>query len=346
MSNSLKALYLEIISSCNCRCTYCYNENILENDDFIDLNTFNDIIEECKSLRLSQITISGGEPFLHDNIIDFIRLSVKNKIRLNIITNLTVFDEQLYSLIIENSIALQVTIDGHNSKIHDYTRGNGTFVNIIKNLYYLKDMGYRGFVTIRMNLHMLNYEYIEEVVALSKSLNCKMVNLSLLNKVGAATRFNNFIQDSDYKILERINESAMILKNKYNIDILFEGLNPSIGCPYYGNDNLQCGLRISPDGYVFPCQLFTDKVFNIGNVKDNSLLNIINGEKMNRFKTLLSLRKIFIPECSECAYQAMCFTGCPGEAYNKNNNIFTNCGKCDRNKSVFNNFINNEKAKY
>lgn len=348
MSNTVKALYVEILSSCNCRCTYCYNENILLKNDYIDTKTFTLIVQEAKSFGLSQISISGGEPFLHPKIIDFINISVKENVKLHIITNLTIFNKQLFDLLVDHSISLQVTIDGPTDITHDYTRGKGAFDKTIKNLNYLKILGYQGFLTVRMNLHKKNYNHIEDVIKLSKSLNCQMVNLSLINRVGAATRFDEFIENNNYDILNNVNKSVILLMEKYKIKIIFEGLNPSIGCPYYGGDNIECGLRISPDAYVFPCQLFTDKIFNIGNIKHNSLLKIVNGKKMNDFKTLLALRKTFIPECSECAYQAMCSTGCPAEAFNNNRNIFSNCGKCERNKSIFNKLIyyENNKIKF
>lgn len=345
MANTIKALYVEILSSCNCRCTYCYNEKMLLKNSYIDTKVFTSILRDAKSFGLSQISISGGEPFLHPRIIDFINISVKEKIKLNIITNLTIFNRELYHLLVKHSVSLQVTIDGPNRELHDYTRGKGTFDRTIENLIYLNKHKYQGFLTIRINLHKKNYSYIENLFEVANSMNCKLVNLSLINKVGAATRFNDFIENNDYDILNFIDKKVKFLNNKYDFRIIFEGLNPSIGCPYYGRDNIECGVRISPDAYVFPCQLFTDKIFIIGNIKNNSLLEIVNGEKMRDFKTLLSLRKTFIQECNECAYQAMCATGCPAEAYNNNNNIFSNCGKCDRNKSIFNKFIISENNK-
>lgn len=345
MANTIKALYVEILSSCNCRCVYCYNENILLKNSYIDSKVFTSILQDAKSFGLSHISISGGEPFLHPEIIEFINISIREKIKLNIITNLTIFNKELYYLLVKHSVALQVTLDGPNKTLHDYTRGKGTFDRTIKNLNYLNELKYQGFLTIRMNLHKRNYMYIENLFELVKSMNCKFINLSLINKVGAATRFNDFIENDDYPILNFINEKVISLMDKYNFKIIFEGLNPSIGCPYYGGDNIECAVRISPDANVFPCQLFTDKIFSIGNIRNNNLLEIINGKKMSDFKTLLSLRKTFIPECSECAYQAMCATGCPAEAYNNNHKIFSNCGKCDRNKSIFNKFIIHENNK-
>lgn len=129
------------------------------------------------------------------------------------------------------------------------------------------------------------------------------------------------------------------LKKELKINIIFEGLNSSIGCPFYENDNIKCGLRISSDGYVYPCQLFSNKIFNIGNIKQNTLNEIVNSDRMKNFISLMNLRKFYIPECNECAYKCMCYTGCPAEAYNKNGNIFTNCGKCAQNKKIFNKVI-------
>lgn len=50
---------------------------------------FFDLIDQCKKNNISEIIISGGEPFLHPNIVDIIKYANNKHIHVRIISNLT-----------------------------------------------------------------------------------------------------------------------------------------------------------------------------------------------------------------------------------------------------------------
>lgn len=339
MNKSIIGLYVEILSACNQHCLYCYNEEYLYKGHSFTIDLFDKLTCDIKTIGLSSLSISGGEPFLHKDLSNFILNAISKDLHLSIITNATIYNHNLYKLLCEYSIPLQITLDGADPQTHDYTRGIGTFQKIISNIDALYNLGYTGVLSVRMNLHKKNYLYIKDVALLSQKIGASSISLSLINTVGGGQSFNDLITESDFDLLEHVAILAENLQKGLNINVTFEGLNSSIGCPFYSIDNIECGLRISSDGYVYPCQLFNDKIFNIGNIKHNTLIEIINSERMDNFLSLMKLRKFYIPECNECAYKCMCYTGCPAEAYNKNHNIFTNCGKCNRNKNVFNKVV-------
>lgn len=349
MNNSLSHVYFEIISQCNEHCSYCYNEKSLTKYDVISFDLFKTIIDEMKKEGLTEIAISGGEPFLHQELVSFIEYASQKGVSLKINTNFTIFDEKLYQTISSNPVYLQVTIDGASSQIHDYTRGMGTFDRIDKNLRRLIDAGFKNNpILVRMNLHKKNYKHIEDVVKYARSFT-DTVSLNLLRFVGAATNFDDAIEYNDYETIKQIKDASINLSEKYHMNVYFIDDKESLGCPYYYNENgVGCGLRVASDGYVYPCPYFVDKIFSIGNIKNNTLVEIINSKKMKEFINLLSLRKNYIVECSECAYKGLCKTGCPAEAYYLTGNIFGSCNKCERNKatlnSVFSKLINTDKS--
>lgn len=68
----LKEISIEIIRKCPNRCLHCSscsNENCLE---IISLDKFKEVVSGAKKLGLRTVCFSGGEPFLHPNIVEMI----------------------------------------------------------------------------------------------------------------------------------------------------------------------------------------------------------------------------------------------------------------------------------
>ena len=95
---------------------------------------------------------------------------------------------------------------------------------------------------------------------------------------------------------------------------------------------LRSGFALSPQSnfillhFLLSCELLQIAIAICG--------NILTGKKLERFQTLISLRKYYIPECQECAFKHICATGCPAEAYTKNKNIFSLVGQCEERKRM------------
>lgn len=342
MNNKIISLYVEILSQCNENCIYCYNKNSLQKGMLLDVVSYENLLNDAQKLGVRSVSLSGGEPFLHESLEKFIQITKSFNLPLTIISNLTIYDSKIYHAICDNCVALQVTIDGPNEDVHDYTRGRGTFKKIMSNISILHQMGYKGKLNIRINLHKKNYMYIHDMFSLIQKIKADFVNFALINPVGGGKNFSESIRNNDELILSTIQASIDRKSKEYkNIDVLFEGLKESIGCPYYGKENIQCGLRIAATGDVFPCQLFTDDVFALGNINKASIISILEGNAMSDFLDLMHLRKKFIPECHKCAYKCVCATGCPAEVYNSSGNIFSVSEKCIRNKKLFKKFFHN-----
>ncbi len=60
----VKNLYLEIISLCNKKCLYCYNEQNISKYKIIEVNNIEILINQCDPKILEGIILSGGEPFI------------------------------------------------------------------------------------------------------------------------------------------------------------------------------------------------------------------------------------------------------------------------------------------
>lgn len=90
----LTNLHIEITSKCNERCVHCYipHENKYHS---MGSDLFYDILEQCREMNLLHLTISGGEPMLHRNFIDFLRKCNEYNFSVNVLSNLTMLNDAI-----------------------------------------------------------------------------------------------------------------------------------------------------------------------------------------------------------------------------------------------------------
>lgn len=87
--NEHKIFYLEIIDSCNLRCSYCYNNSRPKHRP-ISLNDFKKFCSYIKTVTCNvEVVLLGGEPSVHRHIFQFIAdlCKLHNVIRVRLMTN-------------------------------------------------------------------------------------------------------------------------------------------------------------------------------------------------------------------------------------------------------------------
>ena len=100
----------------------------------------NVVIPKLKDCRVISVTLTGGEPFVHPEIIEIVRLLRNANIRVGVCTNGTsVSQDQMETLAKIGNIHLNVSLDGFRPESHGKFRGDKTsFVKTIKTIRQLK----------------------------------------------------------------------------------------------------------------------------------------------------------------------------------------------------------------
>ncbi|WP_124040921.1 radical SAM/SPASM domain-containing protein [Clostridium perfringens] len=329
----VRNLYLEIISLCNKQCLYCYNKENISKYEIIDVKNIEEIIKQCDPKFLEGIILSGGEPFLYENIEEIFILCKKYNLKVAIVSNGSLIDNKKAKMLSKYNINIQFTIDGYNAELNNLTRGKNSFESQISALELLRKNNFKGFLNIRTNLWSknLSYKNIKGIVEICEKFEVLRLDLVEAKKNGS---FNEILLESDYKKVKSI-----IDKLNTKVNIVYERDIEEFKCELDKDlMNIEFGLRISANGDVFPCQYFLDKQFSIGNIYHNTLEEIIYGDKNKKIIDLISLRKSFIKKCTDCVYGDKCNAGCPAKAYLNNNNIFTTDGSCYKRKLDFANY--------
>ena len=134
-----KAL-LQITERCNLHCAHCFLSAGNYGDTMPIGIIRNVVIPKLKDCRVISVTLTGGEPFVHPEIIEIARLLRNANIRVGICTNGTsVSQDQMETLAKIDNVHLNVSLDGFRPESHGKFRGDETsFVKTIETIRQLK----------------------------------------------------------------------------------------------------------------------------------------------------------------------------------------------------------------
>ncbi|SHF32620.1 Radical SAM superfamily enzyme, MoaA/NifB/PqqE/SkfB family [Marinitoga hydrogenitolerans DSM 16785] len=263
------SLTLEISQKCPLNCIHCYNNCSLFGTD-IEYNIIDKIIE-LFSNKVYEITISGGEPFLHKNLNNIVK-KLSNKFKLNLLT--TGFLDISYNYKILNFFDdIQISLYSYNEEKHDdFTKKNGSWNKTMNFIKLLNDIGLIDKITISTIITPQNINELEDFIRTLIKLNIKKLSLGTLSKSGRATLLEKeyfFDWNDYYKIHKKLDN----LKNKFKNKIIINTVEIDKGnsTMFFEDFKLNCfagtlDFVIGTDGYIKPCVFFPGNIFSEVNI--------------------------------------------------------------------------------
>lgn len=118
-SDFLRSIHIEVASECNERCVHCYIPHEYKNK-MIDSKLFYRILEEGREMNIIHVTLSGGEPLLHGDLLGFLAKCRELDLSVNVLSNLTLLTDEIVTEMKKNPLlSVQTSIYSMNSLIHD-----------------------------------------------------------------------------------------------------------------------------------------------------------------------------------------------------------------------------------
>lgn len=308
---NIKNLYIEITNKCNYKCIYCYNDSQANKTSFIAREKYERLLYTFMLHGLKDVSLSGGEPFLHPDLFSFLKYNNDCSLSTRIITNASQIDMDIASKLAEyKSISYLVALDGPTKEVNDLSRGKGTFQKTMIGINNLIQCGLSRSVMIKCNLTHYNYTYIRHMIELCEKLEVNKVVFSIILPSGRA---------SNLKVIDEEKDESLIA----NIYQQINGTGQTIGeykeritsrCPYIKSiaHEIIASLRVDAEGHVFPCQLLMDQDYILGNINDNNFSYSTITESITKFIQQLTRIMNSTPECTACVYRGFCTGGCLG----------------------------------
>lgn len=152
----LDQLWFQVAGTlCNLECRHCFIRCSPHNHTFgfLDLETVRRALEESVTLGVKEYYFTGGEPFLHRDMVAILELTLHYG-PATVLTNGTVLKEEWLERLRQAeeaspySLEFRVSLDGFTPELNDSLRGAGTFERILRGIRLLVEHGFLPIVTV------------------------------------------------------------------------------------------------------------------------------------------------------------------------------------------------------
>ena len=291
----------KITNKCNLRCKHCYLGELSQ--ETLSSSKLLEVARKIIDSGVLEVTITGGEALLVENLQEIINEFVENEIYVKVFTNATLLITFLENLEKENLVdkfkeyvTFSISVDGLEST-HDKIRGKGTFKKVENALIKLQNF---GFVTVvNCVVSKLNFNDIPKLVLYLKSLNICNIQLSNLIVRGKADSTmalskseNNILVQKVKKLTESCDMHVMYGEEEGFENIKYFDSKIKNG---YFNESWKCcagvtRITIDHKGNVYCCPFCEDLC--LGNIITQGIHEVWMNKNRFLFLDRLSKTKI------------------------------------------------------
>lgn len=346
----INGIQFELTSRCNERCIHCYIPNAKKNDGGdMPIEKVFSIIDEFAVMGGLHVTLSGGEVFMHKDVIRIMQYCREKDMQISILSNLIALkDVQIPFIKAANVSIVQTSLYSMDPAIHDFiTTVKGSFAKTKAAIEKLVATDIP--VQISCPVMKANYKGYADVLQYAQSLRCKaqtdfiMMAQANFDTSNLANRLS--LEETEVLLRDIItwdrDYKELTLKQSPISDAISVSRERFAQQPLCGAGINDCCITESGD--VYPCAGWQAMV--VGNVYKQSLHEIwTNSEQLKRIR---AVKQGDFPLCLDCEarnYCAMCLV----RNYNESNGDMFKINKhfCDvafLNKKIVEEYLRQKK---
>ena len=319
---------IHLTEKCNLRCRHCiYSCSPYTKTDELQPADWIRVFKEMESHGTVSVTLTGGEILAYKGINEILRAIRDINIHFTLLTNGLLISKEQAELMASPNISLSLSLDGSRAESHDYLRGKGAYVRLMKIIDVLTE--FHVWKALSVTINAKNHMEIEAILDYAYSHDCYSVGFIFLDDHGRAEQNRELHLTRD--MIEESNRKIGELHNKYSgMEVII--LNPSAGISNEkvtdkDNDAIFCTgstshISISSEGDIYPCvYAFGSDVFKVGNVQDITLYEAWKTPKWDIMRGGIHLDEL--KGCSTCKMKHFCsLKSCRVRAFKFRNSLY------------------------
>ena len=258
-----KRVYIEITNVCNLNCSFCEPHN--RKNRYMNIDEFKNVLNKIKDYTEYIYLHVKGEPLLHPNFDEFVKIAYDMGFKINLTTNATLLEKHLNI----TKYLRQINISFHATND----------LEIIKTCKKIKDC--------IINFRIWTMDENNQTLSLIK----KEFNIQNIHYKNHEIKEKNL----NYTLAPNI---FLSLASQFE----WPNLNKEKTSDGYCH-GLISQLAILADGTVTPCCLDNNGAINLGNIFNETIKDILNKEKtikiIDGFKHRICIEEL----CKKCTFK-------------------------------------------
>lgn len=264
----LSEISIEILQRCPNRCIYCSSHSNPQATHIVSFEIIKNIIDDAKSLGCKTVCLSGGEPFLHPQILDIISYIAKQQLICYVYTSGIYMKDEVYSSLPNEYIeAIRGMVDkvifnveADSSALYDQIMGTdvGGFDMMKKSI---NDCVSSGLVVETHVVPMqVNFKHLKSIFEMCYQLGVSKVSILRLVLQGRALENLSLVKltgEESREVTKLIKALKEAYKGKVRIGLPYSDCNCRIYCKAASDK-----INVRYDGNVYPCEVFKDDLLN------------------------------------------------------------------------------------
>lgn len=321
-------VHWEITNQCNYDCIHCYQQSEKRLEP-LNENSLYLIAEQLVDAEIFQVSISGGEPFLINNLPQIVTLFCDNNIELVICTNGSNLRKECLEVIRDNNVSIQLSVDAADEIRNDEIRGyTGAYRNTCNAISILSSLN----IPLSLSFCATSQNF-RDITAIARMCNDLQIERLVVGEI-VPTIFTDdnkrklLLGCEDYAELGVLIESAREDNPSIIVDVnsewgfLYNSIFEHSPCTALERD-----CAILHDGSVLPCPFVRNKEYSLGNILTSALTDIWKEAENSEFY------KHKHEGCDEsCIFYGNCLSGCKAELANNNLNLRERDPRCPMRK--------------
>ena len=243
---------------CNQQCVHCYaaGQQGAEEKE-LDTAAWKQILEKCRKIGIPQVTFTGGEPTMREDLLELIDAARWFVTRLN--TNGIKLTSEYCDKLFDASLdSVQITFYSADEAVHNRLVGAPRYQDTVSGMKNALAAGLS--VSINTPLCTLNRDYLSTLKFLHELGVCFVTCSGLITTGNAVLAESESLQLSNAEIRDILKEAvAYCFENGMEISFTSPGWADDDFCKDLGIGTPNCGaclsnMAITPGGNVIPCQ--------------------------------------------------------------------------------------------
>ena len=313
----LSELWLHVTNACNLSCIHCLVNSSPTGIPGAGTDFWKRVIDQAVSLGTDRFFITGGEPFLRDDIFQLIDAILPHA-ELVILTNaMRLQGERLKRLAQYDPerLKLQISLDGPTAEVNDPIRGKGSFDLTVRGMKEVIGIGFSP--TLTTVVTQANVAVLPEMVYLAERLGVRNMHLLLSHRRGRAAESEQMASPPDQILLQAFLEVRRLTYASGiafdNIDTLEGKLLGRPGVKFDLTNMAYTSLCVYADGQVYPSAALAGiPSLEMGSLMERPLSDIWNAPIADTIRRGTVQRKA---RCKDCYLKYLCGGGDPEQTY-------------------------------